>query len=174
MYRDLIQLWISATILVSLIAQSTTNKDKGCDSIYLLLKGDDPRLNLFQGEVIHSFSCGIREVGQMCAEICEQLSRDDETDIFIDHCQRNIEILSHICLDPNLQNRDADQDEARHTCFNKGLQGFQLICICKLNSFVQNLSIPTKDDTNYKPQLYLIETLIKSETDIQKAHYFKR
>lgn len=34
-----------------------------------------------------------------------------------------------------------------HTCFNKGLQGFQLICICKLNGLVQNLSIPTRDFT---------------------------
>ena len=58
-----------------------------CGGIYLFLKGDDPWLDLFQGEVIHCFSCGVRQVGQMRAEICEQLSRDDETDIFIDHCK---------------------------------------------------------------------------------------
>lgn len=56
------------------------------DSIYLLLKGDDSRLNFLQREVIHCFSCGVRKVGQMCAKICQQLSRDDKTDIFIDHC----------------------------------------------------------------------------------------
>lgn len=64
-----------------------------CEGIYLFLKGDDPRLNLFQGEVIHCFSCGVRQVGQMCAEIREQLSRDDKTDIFINHCKRKIEML---------------------------------------------------------------------------------
>lgn len=44
------------------------------DSIYLLLKGDDSRLNFLQREVIHCFSCGVRKVGQMCAKICQQLS----------------------------------------------------------------------------------------------------
>ncbi len=59
-----------------------------CEGIYLFLKGDDPRLNLLQGEVIHCFSCGVGQVGQVCAEISEQLSRDDKADIFIDHYKK--------------------------------------------------------------------------------------
>lgn len=57
------------------------------EGAHLLLKGDDPRLNLFQGEVVHCFRRGVRQAGQVCAEIGEQLSRDDETDIFINHCK---------------------------------------------------------------------------------------
>lgn len=53
----------------------------------MLLKGDDSWLDFFQGEVVNGFCCGIRKVGQMCAKVCEQLPRDDKTNIFIDHCQ---------------------------------------------------------------------------------------
>lgn len=62
-------------------------RERECEGVYLLLEGDDPRLDLFQGEVIHRFSRGVGQVGKMRAEICEELSRDDETDVFIDHCE---------------------------------------------------------------------------------------
>lgn len=62
-----------------------SKKSRSC--IYLLLKGDDSWLNFFQGEVINGFRRGIGKVGQMCAKVCEQLPRDDKTNIFIDHCR---------------------------------------------------------------------------------------
>lgn len=55
---------------------------------HLLLKRDDPGLDLLQREVIHCFGGGVGQVGQMRAEICEELPRDDQTDVFIDHCER--------------------------------------------------------------------------------------
>lgn len=58
------------------------------EETYLFLKGDDPRLDLFQGEVIHRFSRGVREVGQVRAEVGQQLSRDDKADVLIDHCKK--------------------------------------------------------------------------------------
>lgn len=46
-----------------------------------------------------------------------------------------------------------------HTCFHKGLQGFQLIHICKLNSLVQNLSISMKCYT--KIHFYKVVYMLK-------------
>lgn len=124
------------------------------EQIYLFLEGNDPRLDLFQGEVIHCFCCGVRQVGQMCAEISEQLSWNDETDIFIDHC-KNVKYNSKTCSWKMNQGRRISRYyrriQAHHTCFYKGLQGFQLISICKLNGLFQNLSISAKDFTGQKP-----------------------
>lgn len=53
--------------------------------IYLLLKGNDSRLDLFQGEMIDFFGCAIRQVREMGAEISQQLARDHEADILIYH-----------------------------------------------------------------------------------------
>lgn len=64
----------------------------------MLLKGDDSWLNFFQGEVVNGFRCGIRKVGQMCAKVCEQLPRDDKTNIFIDHCQKGEKKCSETLL----------------------------------------------------------------------------
>lgn len=82
-----------------------------CESTHLFLKGDDPGLNLFQGEVVNGFSCGVRQVGQVCAEVSEQLSRDDEADVFIDHCKRTIEQLVYMQVNFNVtkyQSENAD------------------------------------------------------------------
>lgn len=55
---------------------------------YLLLKWNDSRLDLFQGEMIDFFGCAIRQVREMCTEISQQLSRDHETDILIHHLSK--------------------------------------------------------------------------------------
>lgn len=59
----------------------------------------------------------------------------------------------------------------QHTCFNKGLQGFELICICKLNGLVQNLSIPTKDFTGQIHQFNWWMDIKQAETEIWCVMY---
>lgn len=55
---------------------------------------------------------------------------------------------------------NSNWERTSHTCFDKGLQGFQLICICKLNSLVQNLSISMAHDT--KTHFEYVNTSISS------------
>lgn len=56
----------------------------------LLLKWNDSRLDLFQGEMIDFFGCAIRQVREMCAEISQQLARDHEANVLIYHLLKKI------------------------------------------------------------------------------------
>lgn len=98
-------------------------------------------MDLLQGEVIDRFSRGVRQVGQVCAEIGQQLSGDDKTDVLVDHCiERKMEMSlkgSKLVDEAGCMKRTP----VLHTCFDKGLQGLQLLCICQLNGLLQNLPI---------------------------------
>ena len=54
-------------------------------STHLLFERDDPRLYLLQGEVVYGLGSAVGQVREVCAEVCEKLSRDDKANIFIDH-----------------------------------------------------------------------------------------
>lgn len=140
----------------------STGKRYKCKCIYLFFKRDDPWLNLFQGEMIHCFCCGIRKVWQVCTKICEKLPWDDKTYIFIDHCKKKTTTKKYSmtsCSKPSWTCWKHKLRGTAHTCFHKGLQGFQLIHICKLNSLVQNLSISMKCYT--KIHFYKVVYMLK-------------
>lgn len=73
----------SLKITAAISSSNTTALD-----FYLLLKWNDSRLDLFQGEMIDFFGCAIRQVREMCAEISQQLPRDHEADVLIYHLSK--------------------------------------------------------------------------------------
>lgn len=52
----------------------------------LLLERDDTRLHLVEREMRHDFRDLIGQTTELLADIGEELSRDDQTDVLIDDC----------------------------------------------------------------------------------------
>jgi hypothetical protein len=68
-------------------------------STHLLFERDDPRLYLLQGEVVYRLGGAVGQVREVCAEVCEKLSRDDKANIFIDHYNggRKQRVHEYVC-----------------------------------------------------------------------------
>jgi hypothetical protein len=82
---------------------------------YLLLKGNGPWLNFFQGVMSNISRDLVIQVWERLAKLWEQLTWDDQTNILIHHCwgrKRNLV-------------KSSDNWRESLTCFNKELQ---LIC----------------------------------------------
>ena len=55
---------------------------------HLLLEGDDPRLDLGQGEAAHRLAGLVVQLGQVAADLRQDLPADDQADVFVDDCGR--------------------------------------------------------------------------------------